>query len=54
MEPNPPVAGGEGDQEEHDEKTAVTEAQWAKLIESTDPKIVEDLEVWVLLSFSLI
>jgi Ca2+-binding EF-hand superfamily protein len=38
------VAGGEGDGDDDDEKQAVTEAQWAKLIETTDPKIVEDLE----------
>ena len=33
------VAGGEGGEIE-EEKHAVTEAQWAKLIETTDPKVV--------------
>jgi hypothetical protein len=36
------AVGGEGDDEK--EKEAVTDGQWAKLIETTDPKIVEDLE----------
>jgi Ca2+-binding EF-hand superfamily protein len=36
------VSKGSG--EEDGEKAAVTDAQWTKLLQETDPKIVEDLE----------
>jgi len=38
------VAGGNADGDDEAAAGAVTDAQWAKLIETTDPKIVEDLE----------